>query len=72
MDSLSFTYSLPLLLFELFFLYLAIVHKNAFEKLWQLEGYHVKASAPASDWLDRLRIEPSLYAEGIQVLQVFQ
>ena len=32
MDSLSFTYSLPLLLFELFFLYLAIVHKNAFEK----------------------------------------
>ena len=32
MDSLSFTYSLPLLLFELFFLYLAIVRKNAFEK----------------------------------------
>ena len=32
MDSLSFTYFLPLLLFELFFLYLAIVHKNAFEK----------------------------------------
>lgn len=32
MDSLSCTYSLPLLLFELFFLYLAIVHKNAFEK----------------------------------------
>ena len=32
MDSLPFTYSLPLLLFELFFLYLAIVRKNAFEK----------------------------------------
>ena len=32
MDSLSFTYFLPLLLFELFFLYLAIVRKNAFEK----------------------------------------
>ena len=32
MDSLSFTYSLPLLLFELFFLYLTIVRKNAFEK----------------------------------------
>ena len=32
MDSLPFTYFLPLLLFELFFLYLAIVHKNAFEK----------------------------------------
>ena len=32
MDSLSFTYFLPLLLFELFFLYLTIVRKNAFEK----------------------------------------
>jgi len=32
MDSLPFTYFLPLLLFELFFLYLAIVRKNAFEK----------------------------------------
>ncbi|PTX07402.1 hypothetical protein C8P65_10493 [Capnocytophaga leadbetteri] len=32
MDSLPFTYFLPLLFFELFFLYLAIVRKNAFEK----------------------------------------
>ena len=32
MDSLSFTYFLPLLLFELFFLYLIVVRKNAFEK----------------------------------------
>ena len=32
MDSLPFTYFLPLLLFELLFLYLAIVRKNAFEK----------------------------------------
>ena len=32
MDSLSFTYSLPLLLFELFFFYLIVVRKNAFEK----------------------------------------
>ena len=32
MDSLPFTYFLPLLLFQLFFLYLTIVRKNAFEK----------------------------------------
>ena len=32
MDSLSFTYSLPLLLFELLFFYLIVVRKNTFEK----------------------------------------
>jgi len=32
MDSLSFTYFLPLLLFELLFFYLIVVRKNAFEK----------------------------------------
>ena len=32
MDSLPFTYFLPLLLFELFFLYLIVVRKNTFEK----------------------------------------
>ena len=32
MDSFPFTYFLTLLIFELFFLYLAIVRKNAFEK----------------------------------------
>ena len=32
MDSLSFTYFLPLLLFELLFFYLIVVRKNTFEK----------------------------------------
>ena len=32
MDSLSFTYFLPLLLFELLFFYLIVVRKNAFEE----------------------------------------
>jgi len=32
MDSLPFTYSLPLLLFELLFFYLIVVRKNTFEK----------------------------------------
>lgn len=48
-----------------------IAYKNAFEKLWQLEGYHVKASAPASDWLDRLRIERDELAAKVDKLAAF-
>ena len=59
MDSLSFTYFLPLLLFELLFFYLIVVRKNAFEERLAL--------------FSPTRTEaPSLYAEGAQLPQVFQ
>lgn len=48
-----------------------IAYENAFEKLWQLEGYHVKATAPADDWLDRLRIERDELAAKVDKLAAF-
>lgn len=46
-------------------------YENAFEKLWQLEGYHVKATAPAGDWLDRLRAERDELAAKVDKLAAF-
>ena len=48
-----------------------IAYDNAFEKLWQLEGYHVKATAPAGDWLDRLRAERDELAAKVDKLAAF-
>ena len=48
-----------------------IAYENAFEKLWQLEGYHVKATAPAGDWLDRLRVERDELAAKVDKLAAF-
>ena len=54
MDSLSFTYSLSLLLFELFFLYLAIVHKNAFEKRLALFSPTRQLSQSRQDYIQKV------------------
>ncbi len=48
-----------------------IAYENAFEKLWQLEGYHVKATAPAGDWLNRLRAERDELAAKVDKLAAF-
>lgn len=54
MDSLPFTYFLPLLLFELFFLYLAIVHKNAFEKRLALFHPTRQLSQKRQDYMQKV------------------
>ena len=54
MDSLPFTYFLPLLLFELFFLYLAIVHKNAFEKQLALFSPTRQLSQSRQDYMQKV------------------
>jgi len=54
MDSLPFTYFLPLLLFELFFLYLAIVRKNAFEKQLALFSPTRQLSQSRQDYMQKV------------------
>ena len=54
MDSLPFTYFLPLLLFELFFLYLAIVRKNAFEKQLALFSPTRQLSQSRQDYIQKV------------------
>ena len=54
MDSLPFTYFLPLLLFELFFLYLAIVRKNAFEKQLALFSPTHQLSQSRQDYMQKV------------------
>lgn len=54
MNSLPFTYFLPLLLFELFFLYLAIVHKNAFEKRLALFSPTRQLSQSRQDYIQKV------------------
>ena len=54
MGSLPFTYFLPLLLFELFLLYLAIVHKNAFEKRLALFSPTRQLSQSRQDYMQKV------------------
>ena len=48
-----------------------IAYDNAVEKMWELEGYRVKATAPAGDWLDRLRVERDELAAKVDKLAAF-
>ena len=54
MDSLSFTYFLPLLLFELLFFYLIVVRKNAFEKQLALFSPTRQLSQSRQDYMQKV------------------
>ena len=70
MDSLSFTYFLPLLLFELFFLYLIVVRKNAFEERLALFRPTHKLSQKREAYRQQVR-KYSKYAKIILLLILY-